>query len=224
MFVFIADPDSIASGFAAVFCDQGYWQRAIASRPDSTTKAYMLGGVSWFAIPWVFGTLMGLSGRALITNPAFPTFPYALSSSQVSAGLVAPAAAVTVLGTGGAIAVLLVVFMAATSAASAQLISVSSILTFDVCAVLWKPLQGKQAVNASHIAIMGFAVWAGAWSTILHTVKIDLGWLYYVQGVLLTPAVFPIAATVVWKRQSRHAAFFGTLIGVAFGMAGWMSE
>lgn len=43
---------TLATGFAGVFCDQGYWQRAIASRPESTTKAYMLGGLAWFAIPW----------------------------------------------------------------------------------------------------------------------------------------------------------------------------
>jgi Na+/proline symporter len=71
----------------------------------------MLGGVSWFAIPWAFGSVMGLTARALMTNPAFPTYPYALSAAQTSAGLVAPAAAATVLGTGGAVAILLVVFM-----------------------------------------------------------------------------------------------------------------
>lgn len=71
----------------------------------------MLGGVSWFAIPWAFGTMMGLTCRALMTNPNFPTYPFALSASQASAGLVAPAAAATLLGTGGAVAVLLVVFM-----------------------------------------------------------------------------------------------------------------
>jgi Na+/proline symporter len=74
----------------------------------------MLGGISWFAIPWAFGTMMGLSCRALMTNPNFPTYPYALSASQASAGLVAPAAAATILGTGGAVAVLLVVFMVST--------------------------------------------------------------------------------------------------------------
>ena len=42
-------------------------------------------------------------------QPLFPTFPNALSSSQVSAGLAAPAAAAVVMGKGGAIAVLLVV-------------------------------------------------------------------------------------------------------------------
>lgn len=173
---------TLASGFSGVFCDQasyvsppfshlanrqGYWQRAIASRPDSTTRAYMLGGISWFAIPWAFGTMMGLSCRALMTTPAFPTYPYALSASQTSAGLVAPAAAVALLGTGGAVAVLIVVFMvssfyfhfysrakaeqnscqAATSACSAELIAVSSIVTFDVCGTVWKPLHGAQVCN-----------------------------------------------------------------------------
>lgn len=213
--------DSIASGFAAVFCDQGYWQRALASRPETTTKAYMLGGLSWFAIPWIFGSAMGLSCRALIHNENFPTYPDALSGSQISAGLVAPAAAVTLLGTGGAVAVLLVVFMAATSAASAELIAVSSILTFDVYGS-FKSVSGPQAVRVSHITIVLFAIWAGAWATILHTINVDLGWLYYVQGVVLTPAVFPIASTVMWKRQSANAAFFGTLVGVVCGMTGWM--
>ncbi|GAA5873095.1 hypothetical protein JCM3774_000340 [Rhodotorula dairenensis] len=212
---------TIASGFSGVFCDQGYWQRAIASRPDTTTKGYMLGGLSWFAIPWAFGTVMGLSCRALMTNPNFPTFPFALSASQVSAGLVAPAAAATVAGTGGAVAILIIVFMAATSAASAELIAVSSIITRDVIG-LYRPLSGHKMVVASHISIAVFAVWAGCWSTILNKASVDLGWLFYVQGVLLTPAVIPIGLTVMSRRQSKHAAFFGTLFGTACGMIGWM--
>ncbi|KWU42090.1 Na+/solute symporter [Rhodotorula sp. JG-1b] len=216
---------TIASGFSGVFCDQGYCESwmvtAIASRPDTTTKGYMLGGLSWFAIPWAFGTVMGLSCRALMTNPNFPTFPYALSASQVSAGLVAPAAAATVAGTGGAVAILIIVFMAATSAASAELIAVSSIITRDVIG-LYRPLSGHKMVVASHITIVVFAVWAGCWSTILNKASVDLGWLFYVQGVLLTPAVIPIGLTVMSRRQSKHAAFFGTLFGTACGMIGWM--
>ncbi|CEQ39866.1 SPOSA6832_01425, partial [Sporobolomyces salmonicolor] len=220
---------------------QGYWQRAIASssssfiyrglyshsvpflhsRPDSTTKAYMLGGISWFAIPWAFGSVMGLGARALMTNPSFPTYPYALSDAQVSAGLVAPAAATTLLGKGGAVAVLLVVFMAATSAASAELIAVSSIVTFDVVGLLRKtPLTARQSVILSHVVIAVYAIWAGAWSTILHKAGVDLGWLFYVQGVILTPAVVPIGLTVTWKKQSKHAAFWGTVIGSAAALVG----
>lgn len=129
---------TIASGFSGVFCDQGYWQRAIASRPQSTTTAYTLGGLSWFAIPWgqcmgdgcitfkligdvAFGSTMGLGAAALELSPDFPTFPYPLSAAQQSAGLVAPAAAATLLGASGAGLLVVIVFTAATSAASAEL-------------------------------------------------------------------------------------------------------
>ncbi|GJN92032.1 hypothetical protein Rhopal_005060-T1 [Rhodotorula paludigena] len=217
---------TIASGFSGVVVGSNPLpsvtrQRAIASRPDTTTKAYMLGGISWFSIPWSFGTFMGLGARALLTHPDFPTYPYPLSASQISAGLVAPATAVTVMGKSGAVAVLLIVFMAATSACSAELIAVSSLVVRD-CIGMYRTLSGKQMVFASHCVIVGFAIWGGAWSTILHVASIDLGWLFYIQGVLLTPAVIPVAMTVVSKRQSERAAFYGCLIGTASGLFGWL--
>lgn len=212
---------TVAAGFAGVFCDQGYWQRAIASRPESTTKAYLLGALSWFSIPWGFGSTMGLAARGLLHNPKFPTYPYALSASQQSAGLVAPAAAVVLLGKGGAAAVLLVTFMAATSAASSELIAISSIIVYDLIATYIKPLTGTQIVKYSHIVIAVFAVWMGCWATILGKAGIDLGWLYYVQGVLCTPAVVPIGLTVCWNRLSKHAAFWGTIFGTVCGLLGW---
>jgi Na+/proline symporter len=124
----------------------------------------MLGGLSWFSVPWAFASCLGLAARALLTDvcirrrflllrvttetlqPNFPTYPNALSASQASAGLAAPAAAATMMGSAGAVAILLVVLctllffllltvpnsknlsMAVTSAASAELIAVSSIL------------------------------------------------------------------------------------------------
>ncbi|KAI5480272.1 hypothetical protein MNV49_001231 [Pseudohyphozyma bogoriensis] len=213
---------TIASGFSGVFCDQGYWQRAIASKPESTTKAYMLGALSWFSIPWAFGTTMGLSARGLLRSAKFPTYPYALSTAQQSAGLVAPAAAIAMLGKGGAAAVLIVTFMAATSAASSELIAVSSIIVYDIIGTYIKTLTGPQIVKYSHITIGLFAIWGGCWATILNKAGIDLGWLFYVQGVALTPAVIPIGLTVCWSRLSATAAFWGTLFGTVCGMIGWM--
>lgn len=82
-------------------------------------------------------------------QPNYPTYPNPLSAAQSSAGLAAPAAAAVLMGKGGAVAVLLVVLyvflrlpkftenkidtsfrdsMAVTSAASAELIAVSSIV------------------------------------------------------------------------------------------------
>lgn len=75
---------------------------------------------------------MGLSAPALEGNPAFPTYPNRMSEADVSAGLVSPNAAVALLGKGGAVCTLLMVFMAVTSASSAELIAVSSIFTYDI--------------------------------------------------------------------------------------------
>ncbi|KAI0324815.1 Na+/solute symporter [Cubamyces sp. BRFM 1775] len=214
---------TILSGFSGVFCDQGYWQRAIASAPRSTTKAYMLGGLSWFAVPWGFASCLGLAARALVNNPAFPTYPNPLSASQSSAGLAAPAAAAVVMGKGGAIAILLVVFMAVTSAVSAELIAVSSLFTYDLYRTYYRPkATNDEIVRVSHYFICFWAVWAGCWSTILHKASIDLGWLFYVQGVVLSPAVIPIALTVTWSKLTRAGVFAGSLSGAVLGMLAWM--
>lgn len=55
-----------------------------------------------------------------------------LSPADISAGLPAAAAASAILGQSGAIALLVLLFLAVTSATSAELIAVSSILTYDV--------------------------------------------------------------------------------------------
>jgi urea-proton symporter len=85
-----------------------------------------------FAIPFMFSTTLGLSAVALRDDPAMRV----LSPEDVSAGLPAPSAAAALLGKGGAAALLVVLFLAVTSATSAELIAVSSILTFDIYKVI----------------------------------------------------------------------------------------
>lgn len=75
-------------------------------------KAYLLGGLAWFAIPFMFATTLGLSAVALRNDPAMRT----LSAADVSAGLPASAAAAALLGKSGAAALLIVLFLAVTSA------------------------------------------------------------------------------------------------------------
>ncbi|KAJ3879295.1 Na+/solute symporter [Lentinula edodes] len=221
---------TILSGFAGIFCDQGYWQRAIASHPTSTTKAYMLGGLSWFAVPFAFASCLG-SAQSLHRLPKFPTYPSPLSASQTSAGLAAPAAAAVLMGKGGAVAVLLVVFMAVTSAASAELIGVSSLLLiqsqtihfYSIYRTYFRPnAKGPEIVKVSHYFICFWAVWMGAWAVILNKVGVDLGWLFYVQGVVLSPAVIPVALTVSWSKLTKPAVILGPILGAILGMAAWM--
>lgn len=103
------------SGSGTMFLDQAYWQRAIASRPSTAVRAYILGGLAWFAIPFGFATTLGLAAVALTSSPSFPTYPGGMTQSQISAGLASPFAASALLGKGGAVALLIVLFMAVTS-------------------------------------------------------------------------------------------------------------
>lgn len=40
--------DLFVAGFTTVWLDQAYWQRAIASKPETSVKAYILGGIAWY--------------------------------------------------------------------------------------------------------------------------------------------------------------------------------
>lgn len=42
--------DLLAAGFSTVWLDQAYWQRAIASRPETSVRAYILGGIAWYEV------------------------------------------------------------------------------------------------------------------------------------------------------------------------------
>ena len=76
----------------------------------------------------MFATTLGLAAVALRGDPAMRV----LTPEDVSAGLPASAAAAAILGKSGAAALLIVLFLAVTSATSAELIAVSSIMTYDV--------------------------------------------------------------------------------------------
>ena len=64
-----------------------------------------------------------------------------LTAAEAGAGLVPPAAATYLLGKGGSILIILMLFMAVTSSGSAELIAVSSLFTYDVyrCAPSLRP-------------------------------------------------------------------------------------
>jgi len=214
---------NIVGNFGTVFVDNAYWQRAIAARPSSTVKAYLVGGLAWFAIPFTLATTMGLAAIALESSPSWPTFPNRLDPADVSAGLVVPAAATALLGKPGAFAVLILVFMAVTSAASAELIAVSSIFTYDIYRAYIQPgANGKQVVRFSHYAVASFGIIMGVLAVILHAIGISLGYLYLLMGIISSPAVVPIAFCITWRKQSAVGAISGCIFGLIAGLACWL--
>jgi Na+/proline symporter len=92
---------------------------------------FLIGGMVWFSIPMFMATTFGLAGRALaMGSGAYNTFW--IGSSQANDGLVPAIVIGEVLGSGGAFALLLQLFMAVTSTGSSEVIAVSSVLTYDL--------------------------------------------------------------------------------------------
>lgn len=84
-----------------MFVDQAYWQSAIAAKPSSSHKGYLLGGMLWFCIPFTLATCLGLASRAL---------DLPINATEAGQGLVPPATATFLLGNGGSILIVLVGF------------------------------------------------------------------------------------------------------------------
>lgn len=203
--------------------DTGFFVKAFSAAPHAVVPGYIVGGIAYFAIPWAFGTIMSFSALSLEHTERFITFPRRLTPSEVSNGLVLPYAAVAIAGKGGAIAILLIVFMAVTSTISAQVISVSSIVSFDIYRQYINPnASDRDAIRWSHIGVVGFGIFSAAFSTALHYGNVDLGWTLYMLGVLTCPGILPTVFTILWKRQSKVAAIVSPLLGMATGIAVWL--
>ncbi|KAH7133672.1 Sodium:solute symporter family-domain-containing protein [Dactylonectria macrodidyma] len=212
----------LIAGFANVWLDQAYWQRAIASQPHTSVKAYIAGGIAWYGIPFGFATAMGLGCVALTANPSFPTYPEPLTAAQNGAGLSAPATAIAILGKGGAGLMLLLLFMAVTSATSAELIAASSLLTFDIYKTYIRPrASSTELVNISHGGILLYASLLAGFCCILNAVSIDLTWILTVLGVIVGGGVFPVALVLLWPRMSWVATCASPWAGLASGLTAW---
>ncbi len=206
---------NIVGNFGTVFVDQAYWQRAIAAQPTSTVKGFLLGGACWFAIPFTLATTMGLTAVALGVD---------LTPEQVQLGLTVPAAASVLMGEVGAVMVLTMLFMAVTSAGSAELIAVSSLITYDVYRTYKNPeASGKKLLKVSRATIIGFGIGMGGLAVILLGIGLSLGFVYLAMGVLIGSAVIPIALTITWKRTNKYAATLGAVVGLGAALTTWVS-
>jgi Na+/proline symporter len=205
---------NIVGNFGTVFVDQAYWQRAIAAQPGSTVKGFLLGGLCWFAIPFTLATTMGLTAVALDVD---------ITMQQAQMGLVVPAAATALMGEIGAIMVLTMLFMAVTSAGSAELIAVSSLVTYDLYRTYKNPqASGKQLVKVSRATIVAFGLGMGGLAVVLLSMGLSLGFVYLAMGILIGSAVIPIALTILWSKTNKVAATAGAVIGLFCSTTVWV--
>ena len=155
---------NIVGNFGTVFVDQSYWQSAIAARPASAAKGYLLGGICWFAIPFSLATSLGLASTALMLP---------INSSEAGSGLVPPAVADHLLGQAGSALILIMLFMAIVSTGSAESIAVSSLIAYDIYREYFNPdATGKQILFVSRVVIVCFGIFMGLFSVSYVTVHV----------------------------------------------------
>jgi len=168
----------------------------------------------WFAIPFALATSLGLACLAL---------ELPLTAAQANAGLVPIASAVELLGRGGGVLMLLMVFMAVTSCGSAELIAVSSLLTYDVYKTYLRPnASGDELLKASRWCVVGFGLAMGGLAALLEIAGLALGYVYLLMGVLVGSAVFPIATCLLWSKASARGAIAGAVGGMVVAVAAWL--
>ncbi|CAA0842034.1 Urea-proton symporter DUR3 [Striga hermonthica] len=206
---------NIVGNFGTVFVDNGYWVSAIAARPSSTHKGYLLGGLVWFAVPFSLATSLGLGALAL---------DLPLTAAEASHGLVPPATAIALMGKGGSILLLTMLFMAVTSAGSSELIAVSSLCTYDMYRTYINPgATGKQILKVSRAVVLTFGCLMGILAVILNKAGVSLSWMYLAMGVFIGSAVIPIAFLLLWTKANAKGAVFGTIIGCLLGITTWLT-
>jgi hypothetical protein len=137
---------------------------------------------------------------------------------------------------------LILLFLAVTSATSAELIAVSSILTYDVYKVRWTHIYHlnstrltsilqryinpnateQQILRVSHYMIAAYAIFMGIAGTIFFYIGVSMGWLYTFMGVILGSAVVPIALCITWKKASKWGCIAGAVSGFICGIIAWL--
>jgi len=205
---------NIVGNFGTVFVDQSYWQSAIAAKPASTHKGYLLGGLVWFTIPFALATSLGLAGVA---------WQLPITKGEAGSGLVPPAVATYLFGSAGSVMMAIMLFMAITSTGSAEGIAVSSLVAYDIYKTYINPAaDGAKILLVSKVVIVIFGGSMGLLSVLLHAVGLNLGWVYQFMGTAIGSAVVPLWNMLMWKDANAVGAVVGCWGGQIAALIVWI--
>ncbi|KIV98703.1 uncharacterized protein PV09_09530 [Verruconis gallopava] len=212
----------LVSGFGSVFVDPSYGQKAIAGEPFAVVKGYMYGGFAWFAIPLGLCATMSFVAVALQDSSYWPV-EGGITAYQINNALILPLAAQAVMGKGGAVAVISMVFMAVTSSFSAEIVAHASIVTFDIYQPYINPkADDKKLKVVSHASLIFFSIFSASFSTALNASGISMGWILEFVGVVLGAAVVPITLAITNSHVTSRYMTIAAPTGTITGLAAWL--
>src|SRR6056297_1670663 len=189
-------------GFGEIFHSNVWWSRAFAMREGVGPKAYALGGVLWLPVPIVAGFL-GLAAPALGIGISEPD-------------TVGPLVAATLLGTGGAFLVFVVVFCSLASSIDSLLAATSDLIVNDIVEPVLPGRAGSQAKrrwSATAIVLLGVLAWSAALTN-----SGTLAEVLFSAGPLVGSCIWPIVCGLYYRRASPLAAALAMVFGSAVGL------
>lgn len=189
-------------GFGEIFHSNVWWSRAFSMREGVGPKAYALGGLLWLPVPIVAGFL-GLAAPALGIGISQPD----------TAG---PLVAATLLGTGGAFLVFVVVFCSLASSIDSLLAATSDLMVNDIV----EPLTSGGATDQQKrkwatlcIIALGAVTWIAAFPN-----KATLATVLFFAGPMVGSCIWPIIGGLYFKRPSPIAACLAMVTGSVIGL------
>ncbi|KAK0347445.1 hypothetical protein LTR91_007252 [Friedmanniomyces endolithicus] len=201
--------------------DVQLFQKAITADPSATLPGYMIGGLSWFSIPFCLATTFGLAARAMQGLPEMHT----ITTKDITQGLAMPYAAQALMGTGGAVFVLLMIFMACTAGFSADIVSVAAVFTYDVYGAYINPTaSGVKLLRMSHLAVVIWSVCMAIIATGITHTTIGVNYLVTCMGIFTSCAVWPFYSTTLWERQNKIAVIVAPIAGSLTAIACWLGS
>ena len=206
---------NIVGNFGTVFVDQSYWQSAIA--------ASRLGAQG---LPPRRPRLVHHSIRA--RNFARPRRqrperrPFRKRRRHRPCP---PASATALMGNGGGILMIIMLFMAITSTGSAECIAVASLWAYDCYRqYINKNATGAQILLQSRIVVCVWALVMAIASIVLNAMGLGLGWVYNFMGICIGSAVVPIAMVITNKDLGPKTAIVGAVTGFVAAVIAWLSQ
>ncbi|MEJ2273965.1 MAG: urea transporter [Woeseiaceae bacterium] len=198
MFLF----NNLLFGVGEIFHSNVWWSRAFSFREGVGKKAYLLAGVLWAPIPIV-------AGFVALAVPA-------LDLNVPAADMVGPMVAAKVLGTTGAVLVLIMVFSALSSSLDSLLAATSILVVEDIYRRHLKPdASSAHLRRATGWIIVGL----GVLTWLLCAPRITtLAELLYFTGAFVASTIWPIAAGLFLRNASTMGAIAGMVLGSAAGL------
>jgi SSS family transporter len=203
--------------------DSSFWQKAYSADVTATLPAYFIASLGIYCLSFPIGTIWGLLNRVVENNPKFPLYPDGMTTEDINNAYGILYTLDAVLGKGAVGAALLSIYLSVTSTVSAQTISVSSILCFDIYRAYIKPdAVNKDLIWMSHLGVVFFGFFAAGFSIMLHYVGVSITWMGYFYSMLICPGVIPLICSITWSRQTKLAAFVSPIIGCGAGLGVWL--